>query len=80
MHKLDIRRTGPFAIQEKVGDSTYQLTLLPGWHVHPVFYVLLLWQAVIDKQLHPQVMDNTMHHPPDMVRGCEEYEVEYLSG
>jgi hypothetical protein len=67
-------------IQEKVGDSTYYLTLPPGWQVYPVFHVSLLWLAVINEQLHPQVMDNMMRPPPDVVRGHEEYKVEYLLG
>jgi hypothetical protein len=79
-HKLDVRRTGPFAIQEKVGDSAYRLTLPPGWRVHPVFHVSLLRPAVIDEQLHPQLTDDTMRPPPDVVGGHEEYEVEYLTG
>jgi hypothetical protein len=79
-HKLDIWRTGPFAIQEKVGNSTYCLTLPPGWRMHLVFHVSLLWLAVIDKQLHPQITDDMMRPPPDVVGGHEEYKVEYLSG
>jgi hypothetical protein len=79
-HKLDIQRTGPFAIQEKVGNSAYHLTLLPGWRVHPVFHVSLLRLAVIDEQLYPQLMNDTIRPPPDVVGGHEEYKVEYLTG
>jgi hypothetical protein len=48
--------------------------------VHLVFHVSLLRLAVINEQLHPQLTDDTMRPLPDVVRGHEEYEVEYLTG
>jgi hypothetical protein len=48
--------------------------------MHLVFHVSLLWPAIIDKQLHPQLTDDMMRPPPDVVGGHEEYKVEYLSG
>jgi hypothetical protein len=41
--KLDVKRLGPFIVQEKHGKSAYQLKLPVSWNrVHPVFNVVLL--------------------------------------
>lgn len=40
--KLGHLRSGPFAIEEKVGASSYRLRLPPTWKIHPVFNEVLL--------------------------------------
>ena len=40
--KLNHLRAGPFAIEEKIGASSYKLKLPPTWKIHPVFNELLL--------------------------------------
>ena len=40
--KLDVRRLGPFAILDQIGNSVYRLKLPPSIRIHPVFHVSLL--------------------------------------
>ena len=40
--KLDVRRLGPFAILDQIGNSAYRLKLPPSMRIHPVFHVSLL--------------------------------------
>jgi hypothetical protein len=74
--KLDARRTGPFKITAQVGPVAYRLQLPRSWKLHNTFHVSLLSPAHIDKELHPDEVDDALRPPPDIVDGEEEYEVE----
>jgi len=74
--KLDAKRTGPFKIIKKIGSVAYRLQLPLSWKIHPVFHVSLLRPAVINEQLHPDVIDDNLRPPPDIIDDEEEYEVE----
>ena len=76
--KLDAKRTGPFKITEKIGSVAYRLQLPLSWKIHPVFHVSLLRPAVINEQLHPDVIDDNLRPPPDIIDDEEEYEVETI--
>jgi hypothetical protein len=76
--KLDVRQTSPFPVLDQIGSVAYKLKLPLSWKIHPVFHVSLLRPAIINKQLHPDVIDDNLRPPPDIVDGQEEYEVEKI--
>ena len=40
--KLDVRRLGPFAILDQIGNSAFRLRMPPSMKIHPVFHISLL--------------------------------------
>ena len=40
--KLDYKKLGPFKIRKKILDSNYELSLLPGIRLYPIFHISLL--------------------------------------
>jgi hypothetical protein len=74
--KLDVRRTGPFPIIDRISPVAYKLQLPRSWKIHPVFHVSLLQPAIVDEQLHPPVTDDNLRPPPDIIDEQEEYEVD----
>ena len=74
--KLDIKRMGPFRIEEIVGEarSAYRLQLTPQMRVHPVFHVSLL-EPYRENQLAGRTQDPP---PPLEVEGDLEYEVKEI--
>jgi hypothetical protein len=74
--KLDVRRTGPFPIIDRISPVAYKLQLPRSWRVHPVFHISLLQPAIVDEDLHPPVLDDTLRPPPDIIDEHEEYDAE----
>jgi hypothetical protein len=72
--KLDVKRMGPFRIEEIVGESklAYRLQLPPQMRIHPVFHVSLL-----EPYKESRFAGRTQARPPPMeVEGELEYEVK----
>ena len=40
--KLQMRRTGPFEVEEVISRMAFRLHIPPQWKIHPVFHTLLL--------------------------------------
>jgi RNase H-like domain found in reverse transcriptase/Integrase zinc binding domain/Chromo (CHRromatin Organisation MOdifier) domain len=76
--KLDVQRTGPFPVLDQIGFVAYKLKLPLSWKIHPVFHVSLLQPAIINEQLHPDIVDDNLCPPPDIVDSQEEYKVKKI--
>ena len=74
--KLQMRRTGPFEIEEVISRTVFRLRIPPQWKIHPVFHALLLTTYKETAEHSP----NFLRPPPDLVDGEEEYEVEAVLG
>lgn len=72
--KLDVKKLGPFEVDQKIGRNAYRLRLPPTMRIHPVFNVSLLEKSV--PNVHPERMYPA--RPPTEVRGQndEEYAIE----
>ncbi len=73
--KLDLRRQGPFEIQEVISRSAYKLKLPTSWKVHPVFHVSLLRPYHDGSEIRPPAQ---IPPPPEMIDDEPEYEVEII--
>jgi hypothetical protein len=74
--KLDVKRMGPFQIEEIVGESqlAYRLQLPPQMRIHPVFHVSLL-----EPYKENRLAGRTQERPPPVeVEGELEYEVKEI--
>ena len=49
--KLDHTKLEPFKIKDKLGPVTFQLNLLEGMRIHPIFYISLLEPALDNARL-----------------------------
>ena len=74
--KLQMRRTGPFEIEEVVSRTAYRLRIPSQWKIHPVFHASLLTSYKETLEHGP----NFLRPPPDLIDGEEEYEVEAVLG
>ena len=74
--KLQMRRTGPFEIEEVISRTAFRLRIPPKWKIHPVFHASLLTTYKETVEHGP----NFLRLPPDLINGEEEYEVEAVLG
>ena len=74
--KLQMRRTGPFEVEEVISRTVFHLRIPPQWKIHPVFHASLLTTY---KET-PEHGPNFLRLPPDLIDGKEEYEVEAVLG
>lgn len=72
--KLDVKRLGPFQINQKVSTVAYKLDLPASLRIHPVFHVSLLEKYI------PNTFENRIQEPPPplVIEGEEEFEVEAI--
>ena len=74
--KLQMRRTGPFEIEEAISHMAFHLHIPSQWKIHPVFHASLLTSYKETSEHGP----NFLRPPPDLIDGEEEYEVKAILG
>ena len=74
--KLQMKRTGPFEIEEVISRTAFRLRIPSQWKIHPVFHASLLTTYKETAEHGP----NFLQPPPDLIDGKEEYEVEAVLG
>ena len=74
--KLQMKRTGPFKIEEAILRTAFRLRIPSQWKIHPVFHASLLTSYKATSEHRP----NFLRPPPDLIDGEEEYEVEVVLG
>ena len=72
--KLALKCEGPFKIEEVMGPVTFKLKLPTQWKKHPVFHAGLLTPYRTTIEHGPDYP----RHPPDVIEGEEEWEVEAI--
>src|SRR6266478_3988983 len=72
--KLTPKHLGPFTIIKEISPVAYQLALPISWRIHNVFHTSLLNPYRETKAHGP----NFTCPPPDLIKGEEEYEVEWI--
>ena len=70
--KLQMKRTGPFEVEEVISRAAFHLCIPSQWKIHPVFHASLLTSYKEMSEHGP----NFLRLPPDLIDGEEEYEVE----
>ena len=70
--KLQMKRTGPFEVEEAISRMAFHLCILPWWKIHPILHASLLttYREMSEHGL------NFLRLPPDLIDSEEEYEVE----
>ena len=74
--KLQMKRTGPFEIEEVISHTAFRLCIPSQWKIHPIFHASLLTSFKETSEHRP----NFLQPPPDLIDGEEEYEVEVVLG
>ena len=72
--KLQMKRTGPFEIEEVISCTAFCLRIPSQWKIHPVFHVSLLMTYKETLEHGP----NCLWPPLDLIDDKEEYEVEVV--
>ena len=74
--KLQMKRTGPFEIEEVISRTAFCLRIPSQWKIHPVFHASLLtsYKETSEHRL------NFLRPPPDLIDREEEYKVEAVLG
>src|SRR5208282_3536638 len=67
--KLDCKKLGPFKIRRRISDSNYELILLPGVRLYPIFHISLL---------EPVLKNIRLSTIEEVDSESEEYEVERI--
>jgi len=74
MHKLCLKRFGPFVITEKLSQVTYWLELPPMWWLHNAFHATLL-SPYHEMEEHGM---NYLSLAPELIEGEQEWEVKKI--
>ena len=74
--KLQMRRTGPFEVEEVISRTVFRLRIPSQWKIHPVFHASLLTSYKEMSEHGP----NFLRPPLDLIDGEEEYEVKVVLG
>ena len=74
--KLQMRRTGPFEVEEVILRMAFRLYIPSQWKIHPVFHASLLTTY---KET-PEHGPNFLRPPLELIDGEEEYKVEAVLG
>ena len=74
--KLQMKRTGPFEIEQVLSRTAFRLRIPPQWKIHPIFHASLLTTYKETLEHGP----NFLRPPLDLLDGEEEYEVEAVLG
>ena len=76
LKKLQMKRTGPFEVEEVISHTVFCLRIPSQWKIHPVFHASLLTSYKETLEHGP----NFLRPPPDLIDREEEYEVEAVLG
>ena len=60
--KLQIKRAGPFEIEQVISQMAFRLQIPPKWKIHPIFHTLLLTTYKETSEHGP----NFLQPPPDL--------------
>ena len=74
--KLQMKRTGPFEVEEAISHTAFHLHIPSQRKIHSVFHTSLLTSYKETTEHGP----NFLRLPPDLIDGEEEYEVEAVLG
>ena len=74
--KLQMKRTGPFEIEEVISCTAFRLHIPAQWRIHPVFHASLF----MDYKETAEHSPNFLRPPLDLIDREEEYEVEAVLG
>ena len=74
--KLQMKRTGPFEIEQVISQTAFRLRIPPQWKIHPVFHASLLTTYKEMSEHGP----NFLQPPLDLIDSEEEYKVEAVLG
>ena len=74
--KLQMKRTGPFEIEEVISRTVFHLHIPSQWKIHPVFHTSLLTSYKETSEHGP----NFLRPPLDLIDGEEEYKVKAVLG
>ena len=74
--KLQMKRTGPFEIEEAISRTAFHLCIPSQWKIHLVFHASLLTSYKETLEHRP----NFLQLPPDLIDGEEEYKVKVVLG
>ena len=74
--KLQMKRTGPFEVEEAISRMVFHLHIPSQWKIHPIFHASLLTSYKETSEHGP----NFLRLPPDLIDGEEEYKVKAVLG
>ena len=74
--KLQMKRTGPFEVEEIISCTAFRLWIPSQWKIHPVFHASLLMTYKETLEHGP----NFLRPPLDLIDSEEKYEVEAVLG
>ena len=74
--KLQMKRTGPFEIEEVISHTAFHLRIPSQLKIHPIFHASLLTSYKETSEHGP----NFLRPPLDLIDGEEEYEVKAVLG
>ena len=70
VRNLTLSKQVPSRSSKKIGSVAYRLQLPLSWKIHPISHILLLFSAIINEQLHPDIIDEEEEYKIETVLDC----------